>query len=146
VYVAEPLSWHVDGLDRSCWLAGDLAPAALLAIPHPGGHVRVHTSPHRSGRYQPPSSACAGVHQSVEGVKNRSPVHYRYQRPQAAGRRVTKQAGPHHLYSLKLEGGGLTGLQRCRAAQLVFGDGGEIDELTGGWYRENHRRLVPKRA
>ncbi len=75
MYVAEPFSWHVDGLDRSCWLAGDLASAALLAVPHPGGHVRVHTSPHRSGRYQPPSSEGTGVRQGVEGGEVCGPLH-----------------------------------------------------------------------
>ncbi|MFN9953163.1 MAG: hypothetical protein ACK55I_08690, partial [bacterium] len=57
VHVAEPLSWHVDGLDWSCWLAGHLGPAAPLAVPHPGGHVGVHTPPHCSGRNQPPRGA-----------------------------------------------------------------------------------------
>ncbi len=68
----------------------------------------------------PLSNTGAGVRQAVESVKNRLPVHCRYQRPRAAGRCVTKQAGPHHLYSLKPEGGGLTGLQRGWAARLVF--------------------------
>ena len=139
MYVAEPFSWHVDGLDRSCLLAGDLASAALLAVPHPRGHVRVHASPHCSGRYEPPSSVGISMPQAVEGVENGLPVHCRYQRPRAAGRRITKQAGPHHLYSLKPEGGRLTGLQHCWAALLVCSDDGEIDELPSGGYCKHHR-------
>jgi hypothetical protein len=73
--------------------------------------------------------------QAVEGIENLLPVHHRDQRPRNTCREVAEQAGPRHLNSSQLEGGGLTGLQRHLAAPLMLGDGREIQHIQKCRYR-----------
>jgi hypothetical protein len=111
--------WNWDGVEGSCRLFVDLATLALLAISAHCCNISAHALPHETCRDHSLGGTFTRVGHAVDGLEYCRPVHLWYQGSDDSLCYVAQQAGSLDLDSPYYQGGGLSGLQHARKADLV---------------------------